>query len=286
MLRVLLADDHYSSCILLKMLLEENNYQVTTVHDGQEVLDKIGYEKFDMFILDWKMVNIDGDIVAKKLWTIKPDLPIILISAHEVPNEIGKLPFAAILSKPIDINILLATLNKIASRRKNMVTKEAFKKAIEMEKEGKNFYLKAADQAQNELVKKVFSQLAKEEELHIKKIEEIYNQIQKTGCINCWVTNITPKHTFKEIFRTSLLSEASGSKQEIEALEFAAKREEESINYYENLASQTEDSKEKRFFMALSYEERGHFLTILDAIEYLKAPVDWMRMQEKNILEG
>jgi len=50
------------------------------------------------------------------------------------------------------------------------IVAEALKKAIQMEEEGKQFYLKVAKEAKNLLVKKVFEQLAQEEDLHIKKM--------------------------------------------------------------------------------------------------------------------
>ncbi len=51
---------------------------------------------------------------------------------------------------------------------------DALKKAIKMEEEGKQFYLEVAKEAKSILVKKVFEQLAQEEDLHIKKINEVY----------------------------------------------------------------------------------------------------------------
>ncbi|MDL1970477.1 MAG: ferritin family protein [Candidatus Desulfofervidaceae bacterium] len=164
--------------------------------------------------------------------------------------------------------------------------KDALKRAIEMEKEGRHFYLQAAEGAKNTLVKKVFEQLAKEEELHMQKIEEIYALLDKEGSVHTWITAIVPADTLRKVFRESLVEKAISSEDEINVLNFAAKREEESIKYYEELAQRTDDAKERRFYLALSYEEKGHYLTIMDTLEYLKNPVDWMRLQEKNILEG
>ena len=44
------------------------------------------------------------------------------------------------------------------------IVAEALKKAIQMEEDGKQFYLKVAKEAKNLLVKRVFEQLAQEED--------------------------------------------------------------------------------------------------------------------------
>ena len=162
---------------------------------------------------------------------------------------------------------------------------DALKKAIKMEEEGKQFYLEVAKEAKSILVKKVFEQLAQEEDLHIKKINEVYALLKEKKPLK-WITSIGNPSRVQKVFQESLVEQAKASSDEIEALRFALNREEESIKYYEALAEQTEDNKEKRFYLALFREERDHYLIILDSIEYLTDPAGWSQLHEKTLLEG
>ena len=72
-----------------------------------------------------------------------------------------------------------------------------------------------------------------------------------------WITSIGNPSRVQKVFQESLVEQAKASSDEIEALRFALNRE-DSIKYYEVLAEQTEDNKEKRFYLALSREERNH----------------------------
>ncbi len=58
------------------------------------------------------------------------------------------------------------------------LTVEAVKKAIQMEIEGKEFYLKAAKVSRNNLGQKLFRSLAAEEDIHRQKFEEIFRTLQ------------------------------------------------------------------------------------------------------------
>jgi len=162
---------------------------------------------------------------------------------------------------------------------------EVFRKAIEMEIEGKEFYLKAAERVESVLAKRVFEELAQAEDLHIKKINEIYSHLKEEKPLK-WVTSISEPAKLQKIFQESLVETATASKDELEALRFALDMEEKSIKYYEKLAHETENNREKRFYLTLSREERDHYLTILDSIEYLTDPVGWLQLHEKPGLEG
>ena len=72
-----------------------------------------------------------------------------------------------------------------------------------------------------------------------------------------WITSIGNPSRVQKVFQESLVEQAKASSDEIEALRFALNRE-DSIKYYEVLAEQTEDNKEKRFYLALFREERNH----------------------------
>ena len=165
--------------------------------------------------------------------------------------------------------------------------KDALLRAIEMEKEGKRFYIESAQKVASALAKKIFEELAVAEDKHIEVITKIYDGLQADRPLRQWVTEIGPSgKKIEKVFEESLVEKAKASEDDLRALEFGLKMENKSIEYYESLAADTGDRFEKRFYLALSYEERGHALTLLDSIEYLTDPASWMFMRGGHYLDG
>ena len=54
----------------------------------------------------------------------------------------------------------------------------------------------------------------------------------------------------------------------------------------EALAGETESPFEKRYYLTLSYEERGHYLRLVDAIQFLKDPAGWYYVSERDMVDG
>ncbi|MDD5223604.1 MAG: ferritin family protein [bacterium] len=163
---------------------------------------------------------------------------------------------------------------------------EALKRAIKMEKEGKKFYLQSAGKSKSRLAKQLFRQLAREEDLHARKVEEVYKKLQAEGSLEQWVTGVNEPSRLEKVFRESLVKKAVAQDSEIRALNFALGLEDKSVKFYEGLAQKTRVLPEKRFYLALSQEERGHYLKIMDSIEYLSAPEEWNRMKGGANLDG
>jgi rubrerythrin len=164
--------------------------------------------------------------------------------------------------------------------------KDALLRAIEMEKEGKQFYIESVQKVASALAKKIFEELAAAEDKHIEVITKIYDNLQTGGPLRQWVTEIGPSGKIEKVFEESLVEKAKASEDDLKALEFGLEMENKSIKYYESLAADTSDRFEKRFYLALSYEERGHALTLLDSIEYLTDPTSWMFMRGGHYLDG
>ena len=163
---------------------------------------------------------------------------------------------------------------------------EALKRAIKMEKEGKKFYLQSAGKAKSRLAKQLFQQLAREEDKHAQRIEEVYKNLLTEGSLGQWVTGVNEPSRLEKVFRTSLVKKAVVQGSEIKALNFALGLEDKSVKLYEGLAQKTRELPEKRFYLTLSQEERGHYLKILDSIEYLTDPEEWNRMKGGANVDG
>jgi CheY-like chemotaxis protein len=81
--KVLVVDDEADSLEIMRMILENEGYEVQTASDGQEALSKISQQKLDLIFLDVKMPKLDGYELCRKL---KRDpettkIPVVMHSA-------------------------------------------------------------------------------------------------------------------------------------------------------------------------------------------------------------
>ena len=121
-LRVLLAEDNEINRRLAVALLEKAGHRVTCARDGQEVLEKLAQDTFDVILMDVQMPGMDGiaataAIRANPAWR---DIPIIAMTAHAMKGDRERLLEAGMddyISKPVRREALFAALERQAQRR-------------------------------------------------------------------------------------------------------------------------------------------------------------------------
>lgn len=104
--RILVIDDELPIVDLLKPLLVELGYSVTTRTDSVEALElfKSKPDEFDLVVTDMSMPNLTGDKLAIELMKIRPDIPVILCSGYNkwISNEsAAKIGIKAFINKPV-----------------------------------------------------------------------------------------------------------------------------------------------------------------------------------------
>jgi len=168
-------------------------------------------------------------------------------------------------------------------------TMKALQTAIQMEIDGKEYYLKASQQSGNELGKKLLRKLAAEEDIHRQTFEWIYKDIRKE---KAW-----PKTDFQpdggRALRT-LFAQAAGQiapkekapSTELDAIKKAMDMENETYDFYRQREQAATFAAEREFYQALSAQEKEHHLVLLDYYEYLKDPADWFAEKEHHSLDG
>jgi rubrerythrin len=168
-------------------------------------------------------------------------------------------------------------------------TTQALEKALQMEIEGQKFYHKAGQKSDNPLTKGLFQRLAEEENVHIQKINEIYQAIKSRAGWPEEETNFKREKSLRSVFREAIESmdrEVRASSSELEALKTAMNMEDKSYSFYKSRAEEAASHAEKSFHQALTAEERGHYLTLLDSYEYLTDPQGWFAKKEHWSLDG
>jgi CheY-like chemotaxis protein len=102
----------------LRDLLEDEGFVVYTARDGQhalQVLEKIDLP--DLILLDYKMPNMDGRqflSIQRRIPKLQP-IPVVVLSAATREWSGAHLEVDEILSKPIDLEMLLSTVNRICA---------------------------------------------------------------------------------------------------------------------------------------------------------------------------
>lgn len=168
-------------------------------------------------------------------------------------------------------------------------TLKALQIAIQMEIEGKEYYLKASQKSSNEAGKKLLQSLAGEEDVHRQKFEQIYQAIQAQ---KAWpVTDFQPDGG--KGLRT-ILAGATGKTSakikapatELDAVQTAMAIENKTYDYYKRQGENATYDAERNFYHTVAAEEREHYLILLDYYEYLKDPAGWFVTREHPSLDG
>ena len=79
---VLCVDDELTGLQIRKILLERAGYRVLTAPDGPSGLAIFSAEPIEAVILDYSMPDMHGGEVATRMRQIKPQVPILLLSAY------------------------------------------------------------------------------------------------------------------------------------------------------------------------------------------------------------
>jgi rubrerythrin len=168
-------------------------------------------------------------------------------------------------------------------------TLEGLKIAIQMEIDGKQYYLKASQESSNELGKKLLQRLAAEEDLHRQKFEQIYDAIRDKKAWPATAFQPDGGKSLRTIFARA--TEEIGSKvkaltTEIDAIQTAMGMENKTFDYYIRQGANATHDAERDFYHAVAAEEREHYLVLLDYYEYLKDPAGWFVKTEHPSLDG
>jgi CheY-like chemotaxis protein len=79
---VLCVDDELVGLQVRKIVLERAGYRVLTAPDGPSGLDLFENEPVEVVVLDYSMPGMHGGEVATRMRQVKPQVPILLLSAY------------------------------------------------------------------------------------------------------------------------------------------------------------------------------------------------------------
>ncbi len=119
-MKLLFIDDEQTFLKYLAKRLVLDGFTVKTTFSGEEGVEAAAKEDFDVAVVDLQMPGIDGIEVQKRLKALQPLLPCIVLTGHgSVENalESGKYNAFKFLSKPVDMDTLIQTINAAYDHR-------------------------------------------------------------------------------------------------------------------------------------------------------------------------
>jgi len=117
---ILVVDDLRSMRLTLGGILEDEGYSVMTVEDGYRAIETVRKMHFDSIFIDIKMPGIDGVQSYREIKKIDPDAAVVMMTAYsveELVKEALEEGAHAIIYKPFDINMVIAIIEELLTRK-------------------------------------------------------------------------------------------------------------------------------------------------------------------------
>ncbi|AFY35185.1 hybrid sensor histidine kinase/response regulator [Calothrix sp. PCC 7507] len=116
--KILVVDDSPDNVFLIKTILEEEGYIISTAENGISALAQLEASPCDLVLLDLMMPGMDGYEVTKRVrgnTQLQQYIPILLITAHDAPNVAQGLDLGAddFIRKPVTVDELLARVRSL-----------------------------------------------------------------------------------------------------------------------------------------------------------------------------
>ena len=119
MIHILVVDDDKNTRRLLNAVLESEMYTVHTAENGEDALAVMDREHIDLAVLDVMMPKMDGYEFTKLLRENQNNLPILMISARQLPRDKHKgflVGTDDYMTKPIDEEEMLLRIKALLRR--------------------------------------------------------------------------------------------------------------------------------------------------------------------------
>lgn len=189
-MKIIIADDHvmFREGIRDILLKTTSISEVNEASSGEELLGAILDKEFDMILLDIGLPGKRGLEVLKEIKSIRPDLPVIMLSMHSEKRyalKALKANASGYVTKNVSSDELLKAIRKVSEGRKYISENLAEEIAVALQKEGDSL----PHESLSEREMTVFLKIALG-----KKIKEIANELNiGSSSVSTYRTRINEK---------------------------------------------------------------------------------------------
>lgn len=178
-------------------------------------------------------------------------------------------------------------LTRLVWESKNMATakQEIIDGAIQLERDGRKFYMNVAGKASSDLARRMFESLADDELVHIEWIEKMLSPGEETATATKKKTYERLRGIFADV-PESVREAASSSEDDIEAINTAIKMEEKSCAAYLEWEDETDSDELRGLCNVLADQERFHRELLENTRQYLEHTGDWFMVEEGWHFDG
>ena len=114
MKKILIAEDNDSNFVLMTYILKKF-YQFDRARNGQEAVDMVDKDQYDIVLMDIKMPVMTGLEATKLIKAKYPDLPVVALTANAFDSDRQAAMEAGcddFLAKPVSSEACLATIKR------------------------------------------------------------------------------------------------------------------------------------------------------------------------------
>lgn len=134
--RLLVVDDEETIRLALSKFLRSRGFDAETAESGEAALARLQEGRFSLMLCDIRMPGMSGLDLVPKARALHPDLAVIMLSAvNDVPTASESIAVGAMeyLTKPVDLQDLLAAIERVAHRRDLAVEQRNVERLIDAE---------------------------------------------------------------------------------------------------------------------------------------------------------
>ncbi len=121
--KILVIDDDKDICTLLNRFLTRKGYSVTEMYRGKKAIESLQNSRHDLVLADFRLEDMDGITLLKKIKELYPDLPVIIITGYsdiKIAVEIMRAGAFDYVVKPLLPDEILMTIEKaLSAQEKN-----------------------------------------------------------------------------------------------------------------------------------------------------------------------
>jgi len=136
---ILVVDDEKDICLALNILLTKEGYVVKEAYNGEQAVERIKKENFDIIMTDIKMEKMDGFEVLNQSQKICPDTSVIMMTAFaSVGSAVEAMRSGAVdyITKPFINDEIRMTIKRILQSRALQMENQILRQELSQRREG------------------------------------------------------------------------------------------------------------------------------------------------------